>query len=88
MTDKLRVQIVGWGTLGLILIFILGVFLGNLGTDTSHHPSPVMPAGICVLTSPDYTDATVIATVTPGHIHAGIITCDAGVWVPTTPVGN
>jgi hypothetical protein len=82
----------GWilAICGLIANLSLALLLVSMHHDTSHHPTPIItpPAGVCVLTSPDIADTSLIATVTPGHIHNGIITCDAGVWVPTTPVAN
>jgi hypothetical protein len=85
MTDRGKAVMIILGFCFSIFLIAAGYAVKALTTDVTHHPSPVVPAGVCVLTSTDF-NAQTVATITPGHLRNGVIVCDAGNWVSTTPI--
>lgn len=54
-------------------------------TSPTPKPAPQQPLGVCVLLNDNFADTTVTASVDQATRVNGVVTCEAGSYVPVTP---
>lgn len=63
-----------------LVVALCALIIANLAY---YRPTP--PLGVCVLLNPSIADTTVTATVTQATRVNGVVSCEAGSYVPVTP---
>lgn len=69
------------------LLLAAAAFATSMGVLTRPQPKPApqQPLGVCVLINSNFADTTVIADVAQATRVNGVVTCEAGMYVPVRP---
>lgn len=76
-------------TITALVVALCGLIMANIAyyeaTRPQPKPAPLPPLGVCVMLNPNFADTTVTAAVSQAVRVNGVVSCEAGSYVPVTP---